>query len=123
MFLMPSQYEPSGLNQMYSLRYGTVPVVRATGGLDDTIGDGTGFKFEDYSARALLAAIRAASNAFQDRSGWEAMMRRGMRKDYSWRVSAAEYAALYHRLLDGGKMAASFSSNEYPIKLGVRDGR
>ena len=119
MFLMPSQYEPSGLNQMYSLRYGTVPVVRATGGLDDTIEDGTGFKFEDYSAQALLAAIRTASNAFQDRKGWEAMMRGGMRKDYSWRVSASEYAALYQRLLDGGRSAASFGPKQDPIQLGV----
>jgi len=114
-FLMPSQYEPSGLNQMYSLRYGTVPVVRATGGLDDTIEDGTGFKFEDYSAQALLAAVSAASSAFQDRKGWEAMMRSGMRKDYSWRVSASEYAALYQRLLDGGKTAASFGAKQDPI--------
>jgi starch synthase len=122
-FLMPSQYEPSGLNQMYSLRYGTVPVVRATGGLDDTIEDGTGFKFQEYSAPALLAAIRAASVAFQDRKGWEAMMRRGMRKDFSWRVSAAEYAALYRRLLEGGKIAASFSQRPDPIVLGDTDGR
>ena len=119
MFLMPSQYEPSGLNQMYSLRYGTVPVVRATGGLDDTIEHGTGFKFEDYSAQALLEAIRSASNAFQDQKDWEAMMRRGMRKDYSWRVSASEYAALYQRLLDGGKSAASFGPKQDPIQLGV----
>jgi len=119
MFLMPSQYEPSGLNQMYSLRYGTVPIVRATGGLDDTIEDGTGFKFEDYAARALLAAIRAASTAFQDRKGWEAMMRRSMLKDYSWRVSASEYAALCQRLLDGGKTAASFGPKKDPIQLGV----
>jgi starch synthase len=123
MFLMPSQYEPSGLNQMYSLRYGTVPVVRSTGGLDDTIGDGTGFKFEDYSAAALLEAIRAAAIVFQDRTGWEIMMRRGMLKDYSWRVSASEYAALYQRLLDGGKTAASFGPKQYPIQMGVRDGR
>ena len=123
MFLMPSQYEPSGLNQMYSLRYGTVPVVRATGGLDDTIEHGTGFKFEDYSAQALLEAIRSASNAFQDQKDWEAMMRRGMRKDYSWRVSASEYAALYQRLLDGGTTAASFGPKKNQIQLGVSDGR
>jgi starch synthase len=123
MFLMPSQYEPSGLNQMYSLRYGTLPVVRATGGLDDTIEEGTGFKFHEYSALAFLAAIRAGSTAFQDRKGWEAMMRRGMRKDYSWRVSAAEYSALYHRLLGGGANAASFVQKQDPIELGDRDGR
>ena len=102
-FLMPSRYEPSGLNQMYSLRYGTVPVVRATGGLDDTIDEGTGFKFREYSAPALLAAIREASAAFEKQPAWEAMMRRGMQKDFSWRASAAEYAALYRKLLDGGR--------------------
>ena len=118
LFLMPSQYEPSGLNQMYSLRYGTVPVVRATGGLDDTIEEGTGFKFQEYSAQAFLAAIRAAATAYEDRQGWEARMRRGMRKDYSWRASAAEYAALYQGLLDGGKNAASFGLEKH--QNGVR---
>jgi starch synthase len=102
-FLMPSRYEPSGLNQMYSLRYGTVPVVRATGGLDDTIDEGTGFKFKEYSAPALLAAIREASAAFDNRPNWEVMMRHGMRKDFSWRASAAEYAALYRKLLEGSQ--------------------
>ena len=66
-FLMPSRYEPCGLNQIYSLRYGTVPVVRATGGLDDTIEEGTGFKFAEYSGQALLEAVRAAVRAFADR--------------------------------------------------------
>ena len=117
MFLMPSQYEPSGLNQMYSLRYGTVPVVRATGGLDDTIDEGTGFKFQEYSSHALLAAIRDAATAYEDRQGWEARMRLGMRKDYSWRASAAEYAALYQRLLDGGKNAASFGLEKHRIQV------
>ncbi len=70
MFLMPSRYEPCGLNQIYSLRYGTVPVVRATGGLDDTIDESTGFKFKEYSGPALLAAIRAALAAFSNRSRW-----------------------------------------------------
>jgi starch synthase len=108
LFLMPSRYEPSGLNQLYSLRYGTVPVVRATGGLDDTIEEGTGFKFQQYSAPAFLAAIRASSAAYAKRQSWEAMIRRGMSKDFSWRVSAGEYAALYRRLLGGGKIAESF---------------
>jgi len=117
MFLMPSRYEPSGLNQMYSLRYGTVPVVRATGGLDDTIDEGTGFKFQQYSAQAFLAAIRAAAGAYEDRQGWEAMVRRGMRKDFSWRVSAAEYAALYRELADSGKGAASFSRIQHQTQL------
>jgi starch synthase len=98
-FLMPSHYEPCGLNQIYSLHYGTVPVVRATGGLDDTIEEGTGFKFAEYSGRALLEAVRAAVRAFADREGWRETMRRGMSKDFSWKTSAAAYAELYRRLL------------------------
>ena len=99
LFLMPSRYEPCGLNQMYSLRYGTVPVVRATGGLDDTIDEGTGFKFREYSGQALLSAVRAAVQAFADRDAWQEMMQRGMGKDFSWKASAAAYTALYRRLL------------------------
>jgi starch synthase len=99
MFLMPSRYEPCGLSQIYSLRYGTVPVVRATGGLDDTIDEGTGFKFRDYSGEALLDALGTALKAFGDRDRWMAMMRHGMRKDFSWSSAAVEYLALYQRLL------------------------
>jgi starch synthase len=97
-FLMPSRYEPCGLNQIYSLHYGAVPVVRATGGLDDTIDESTGFKFKEYSGPALMAAIRAALAAFNDRSLWRQVMLNGMQKDYSWRTSAAKYSALYRRL-------------------------
>jgi starch synthase len=99
LFVMPSHYEPCGLNQMYSLRYGTVPVVRATGGLNDTIDEETGFKFVEYSGRALLAAIRAASAAFADPGRWREMMRRGMLRDFSWKTSADAYSGLYRRLL------------------------
>jgi len=99
MFVMPSRYEPCGLNQIYSLRYGTVPVVRATGGLDDTIDEGTGFKFSEYSGQALLGAIRAAVEAYSDGVAWQETMRRGMRKDFSWKASAMLYSALYRRLL------------------------
>jgi starch synthase len=98
LFLMPSRYEPAGLNQMYSLRYGTVPVVRATGGLNDTIEESTGFKFKEYSGNALLAALQAAAFAFADRATWEAMMRCGMQQDFSWGRSAAAYSALYRHL-------------------------
>jgi starch synthase len=101
LFLMPSHYEPCGLNQLYSLRYGTVPVVRATGGLDDTIEEDTGFKFEEYSGKALLEAIRSAAQAFADQDAWRAMMRRGMAQDFSWRTSAGRYSALYRQLGDG----------------------
>jgi starch synthase len=98
MFLMPSRYEPCGLNQIYSLRYGTVPIVRATGGLDDTIEVETGFKFRDYSGRALLDAIHAAMAAYADRKRWLVMMKRGMEKDFSWNASAAAYSGLYQHL-------------------------
>ncbi len=102
MFLMPSRYEPCGLNQIYSLKYGTVPVVRATGGLDDTIepfealsGRGTGFKFEAYEGRALLDCVRQAVHVFSDQKAWRRLMANGMAKDYSWAPSAKEYAKLY----------------------------
>src|SRR4051812_5009633 len=104
MFLMPSRYEPSGLNQMYSLKYGTVPIVRATGGLDDTIepfdvttGRGTGFKFWDYNGEAMLATIKAALALFRDQASWLKLMKNGMAKDYSWGVSAKEYVRVYAR--------------------------
>ena len=102
MFLMPSWYEPCGLNQMYSLRYGTLPIVRATGGLDDTVRDadadpahGTGFKFREFSADAMLDAIRRARRAFTDPDRWRAIQRRGMAEDHSWDVSAREYVKVY----------------------------
>ncbi|MGH9702018.1 MAG: glycogen synthase, partial [Candidatus Acidiferrales bacterium] len=102
MFLMPSLYEPCGLNQIYSLRYGTVPVVRATGGLDDTIeafdpetGHGTGFKFHPYKGQALLECVREALKTFQDPRSWRIVQANGMAKDYSWKASAAEYIRLY----------------------------
>jgi starch synthase len=102
MFLMPSLYEPCGLNQIYSLKYGTVPVVRATGGLDDTIeewnpeqGTGTGFKFSGLSAEGLLAAIERALAAFADKNGWKRLMLNGMARNYSWEQPAREYAAVY----------------------------
>src|ERR1700683_2814407 len=101
MFLMPSKYEPCGLNQIYSLKYGTVPIVRATGGLDDTIdpyspktGQGTGFKFEPYEAAALLGCIREALETYRNAPAWQKVQANGMAKDFSWRASAGEYAQL-----------------------------
>ena len=101
-FLMPSRYEPCGLNQIYSLRYGTPPVVRATGGLDDTIQNysartqqGTGFKFEEYDGAALLGAVRAALKAYRDPKVWHTIQANGMAKDYSWKASAGAYVTLY----------------------------
>jgi starch synthase len=103
MFLMPSRYEPCGLNQIYSLRYGTIPVVRATGGLDDTIDDaaspgGTGFKFKNYSAGDMLKAIQRAVAAYADQSGWRKLVKNGMAKDFSWEASAKKYIQLYRTL-------------------------
>ena len=98
MFLMPSRYEPCGLNQIYSLRYGTIPIVRATGGLDDTIEEHTGFKFQEYSGMAMLEAIQAALAEFRRPELWLVRMERAMSKDFSWDVSAREYAALYREL-------------------------
>ncbi len=99
LFLMPSRYEPSGLSQMYSLKYGTVPVVRAVGGLNDTIDEGTGFKFSEPSGQALLAAIREAVQVYSRPESWKALMLRAMGRDFSWNRSAGLYAALYRQLL------------------------
>jgi starch synthase len=103
-FLMPSHFEPCGLNQMYSLRYGTVPVVRATGGLSDTVRDvdshggrGTGFVFVEYSAVALLAALGRALEMFENRPAWRRVQKAGMREDFSWDASAREYVKVYER--------------------------
>jgi starch synthase len=105
MFLMPSRYEPCGLNQIYSLKYGTVPIVRATGGLDDTIepwdartGKGTGFKFFEYSGESLLLTIKAAVHAFRDEASWQVLMRNGMARDFSWNASAKEYVKIYEKV-------------------------
>jgi len=98
MFLMPSRYEPCGLSQLYSLRYGTVPIVRATGGLEDTVDEFTGFKFIEYTPEALLEAIREALEAWSDQQGWLERMRRGMAKDFSWDAAAVQYRSLYRSL-------------------------
>jgi starch synthase len=97
MFLMPSRYEPCGLNQLYSLRYGTVPIVHATGGLEDTVDAETGFKYSGYSPANLAVAVGKALAAFEDREAWTARMRLGMAKDFSWDASAAQYQRLYRQ--------------------------
>ena len=101
-FLMPSRFEPCGLNQMYSMRYGTVPIVRATGGLDDTVADyndaagtGTGFKFGAYTASALAGAMKRGRDAFGNPSTWKKLQTAGMLQDFSWDRSAREYVKLY----------------------------
>ena len=110
MILMPSQYEPCGLTQLYSLKYGTVPVVRKTGGLADTVQDwhdaktkgletGTGFTFDGYTSDALYAAVQRAIKTFNDKAIWVKIQQNGMSKDYSWEHSAKEYVALYEKAL------------------------
>lgn len=105
MFLMPSRFEPCGLNQMYSLRYGTVPIVRAVGGLVDTVrpynpknGQGNGFLFANYEPGAMLRTIEAALAAFANKKMWTRLQKNGMRADFSWDRSAAEYVKIYTRL-------------------------
>jgi len=104
-FLMPSKYEPCGLNQMYSMRYGTVPVVRATGGLADTVlefepatGEGTGFRFENYTPSDFMNAIERALHYWNDKPAWARVVRNGMKTDFSWSRSAQRYAELYETL-------------------------
>ncbi|HEY3354246.1 MAG TPA: glycogen synthase GlgA [Polyangia bacterium] len=106
MFLMPSRFEPCGLNQLYSLRYGTIPIVRGVGGLDDTIVDydpktrtGSGFKFDEYSGQALLATVKRAVSAYHTGDAWREMVLRSMRLDYSWGISARRYLEMYEGLL------------------------
>jgi starch synthase len=109
LFLMPSVYEPSGLTQLYSMKYGTVPLVRATGGLADTVtdctpqtllaGTATGFRFLACTGAALLETLRRALDVYRNRRDeWRQLMRTGMRQDWSWDRSAGEYEKLYQRL-------------------------
>ncbi len=113
-FLMPSRYEPCGLNQMYSLKYGTVPIVRATGGLDDTIeeydpgtGEGNGFKFNKYSSKALRNKVKVAVDLYyKDKNSWNRIMRSGMKANFSWEKSAGKYVELYHTAIEKQKKRA-----------------
>ena len=105
---MPSRFEPCGLSQMYSLRYGTVPLVRATGGLFDTVrnfdpatGEGTGFTFDQYSSQALLNTLRWALDIYRDRDAWRRIQRSGMSQDFSWDASARQYVKVYERATQG----------------------
>lgn len=110
-FLMPSRYEPCGLNQMYSLKYATVPVVRATGGLDDTIEDfnpqtnkGNGIKFAAASSEALLTALKRAVALYHNKKQWRILQQNGLRCDFSWEHSAKEYLRLYKQIVNGKKV-------------------
>jgi starch synthase len=108
LFLMPSRFEPCGLNQMYSMRYGTVPVVNGVGGLADTVVDystrsrqSTGFVLAEYTPPALLEALHRALTVFTDKRKWQALQAAGMRRDFSWDRSAQEYVKMYERVLAG----------------------
>jgi starch synthase len=103
--LMPSHFEPCGLTQLYALKYGTIPVVHATGGLEDTVenynpqtGDGTGFKFASYTAVALVDAVHQAILLHKQPKKWQKLMRQAMARDFSWSASAKEYEKLYAAL-------------------------
>jgi starch synthase len=105
MFLMPSLYEPSGLNQMYSLRYGTVPIVRRTGGLADSVtdyepetGEGTGIVFDDFNSEALEWALNTALDLHAQPEHWRRMVRNGMAQNFSWDRQGEKYLAIYRRL-------------------------
>ncbi len=107
MFLMPSKFEPCGLNQLYSLKYGTIPIVRRTGGLADTVkevnpqkGTGTGFSFDSYKSAEMVKALQRAIAVFRDQKSWQKIMRNAMAEDFSWTFSARQYAELYTKILD-----------------------
>jgi len=107
LFLMPSKFEPCGLNQIYSLKYGTIPVVRATGGLDDTIvhyspatRKGNGFKFSRYDAKEFLDQIRGAIGLYRQPDHWNQLIRNAMAADFSWKRSAEAYLQLYHKAME-----------------------
>jgi len=106
MLLMPSKFEPCGLNQMYSLMYGTIPVVRETGGLADTVtrydektGDGNGFVFQKYDSASMIKELKKATKVFQDQKAWQKIMKNGMKSDFSWKSSAKKYIELYKTVL------------------------
>ncbi len=111
MFLMPSRFEPCGLNQIYSMKYGTIPIVRATGGLDDTVqeydprtGKGNGFKFTEYKPEALLGKVSQTMEIYRDVQSWERLIQNAMACDFSWHASALEYESLYTRTLAMGNV-------------------
>jgi starch synthase len=106
MYLMPSRYEPCGLNQMYSLNYGTVPIVRQTGGLADTVKDyhefneeGNGFSFQDFTPHALFSSIERALALFPQKDIWLELVKRGMAEDFSWQHSARKYIEIYKKAM------------------------
>jgi starch synthase len=121
MFLMPSRFEPCGLGQLISLRYGTVPVVRATGGLADTVTDyqaisdrGTGFVFRTYDPVALTLVLGRAIEVFRSPERWRALQQRGMREDHSWSASAGRYLNVYAEAIERARLRAGRSAGTRP---------
>ena len=121
-FLMPSRYEPCGLNQMYSLRYGTVPIVRATGGLADTVREfdpitreGNGFVFQEFEHDEMVMAMRRALAVHQQPEMWRQLQRNGMSRDFSWQVAAENYDRLYEEALE------RVAKGHVPTMASVRD--
>ena len=130
LFLMPSRFEPCGLNQMYSLRYGTPPVVHAVGGLYDTVrnfdprtGRGTGFSFDEYSPQALLNTLRWALDTWKDRETWQHIQREGMSQDFSWDASARQYVKVYERAAGAAVIGGSSDAPDGDIEHGIRQGQ
>jgi starch synthase len=122
MFLMPSRYEPGGLNQLYSLKYGTIPIVRATGGLKDSVeefdairGKGNGFTFQSYDGAAMLDAVDRALMIFHQKDSWLTLMRKAMTADHSWSRSAHEYLRLYEGLLGIDRSSATIGANSIAV--------
>jgi starch synthase len=120
LLLMPSRYEPCGLTQIYSLRYGTIPIVRATGGLDDTVkdydpvtGNGNGFKFKNYSPNELVDKVRFALSVYEDSVAWKSLVHLAMKEDYSWKISAKKYEKLYFKACTKKKFT--------PVKKSAQD--
>ena len=106
-FLMPSLFEPCGLSQMFSMRYGTIPLVRETGGLNDTVrpyneytGEGNGFTFSNYNAHDMLYTIRRAVELYHNKPIWEMLVKRVMKEDFRWERSANEYVELYKKAME-----------------------
>lgn len=107
MFLMPSKFEPCGLSQMIALRYGSLPIVRETGGLKDTVvpynkytGEGNGFSFSNYNAHEMMYTIERAIEIYREKSYWDSIVKRAMNEDFSWRKSALMYKSLYNKVLN-----------------------
>jgi starch synthase len=127
MFLMPSQFEPCGLSQMIAMRYGTIPIVRETGGLRDTVlsynefnGEGNGFTFFNYNAHDMLHTIERAVDYYKNKPDiWTKLQKRGMNGDYSWAHSAEEYLKLYQAMFENKKKKEVTEEEDNPVVINI----